>query len=475
MVTLKRLAHALIVLLLTAACTSHRAHRLSANGDALEATVSPTDLADPAQRERLDTSGIEVHEDYRLHFLEFDDQGQLWSTAPFKRLVETLQKEAASPEKPRLTIVLFAHGWQNDARLCNGNVCCFRTFLSRIAADSKIGSARSNGMLRPTRVIGIFIGWRGLSATIPPFRALSFYSRKNVAANVGHGELVEVLSFLDQYQKHVNAETVNRCRLVIMGHSFGGAIVYSAIANVLKSRITDARVRTVLGEENLPIEGFGDLVVLANPAFEASLYAPLQELVGAFPSFSPHQNPLLIVLASETDTATRTYFKISRFVGTIFQRTGPRSSRQMLTHTIGNYEPFVTHKASAPVDERVGRGGSLLGVVSDCECKLPMSEVDVEAVDHFLSILRMGRAEAAKALVPTLCPGHEQLGVVSLDCVVTRPPGLPLWVIRASNEVVSGHSGFFTRPVTDIVRNLVVRRFLAESIAATPAPPTPAP
>jgi hypothetical protein len=56
-----------------------------------------------------------------------------------------------------------------------------------------------------------------------------------------------------------------------MGHSFGGAMVYSAVANVLKSRIVDAQVKTRLSGSEEPIVGFGDLVVLANPAFEASL------------------------------------------------------------------------------------------------------------------------------------------------------------------------------------------------------------
>ncbi len=65
-----------------------------------------------------------------------------------------------------------------------------------------------------------------------------------------------------------------------------------------------------------------------------------------------------------------------------------------------------------------------------------------------------------------LCPGSERLGIVALDCAVTRPPGLPLWVVRTSDDVVSGHSGFFTRPVTDIVRNLVARRVLEGAIAA---------
>ncbi|HEY4231591.1 MAG TPA: hypothetical protein VGO79_15585, partial [Thermoanaerobaculia bacterium] len=300
------------------------------------------------------------------------------------------------------------------------------------------------------------------------------WARKKAAGNVGQGELVEALSFLDRYQKHLNAETPNRCRLVMMGHSLGGAVLYSAVANILKSRVTEARVKGVLDGTVPTIEGFGDIVVLANPAFEASLYAPLHHLIETFPAFAPHQSPLLVVLASETDTTTRSTFRIGRWLETLFQRTGPRSPRAMIVRTVGNYDPFVTHRAAVAADSRASAGGSWRGRVTNCECTLPMSEIDAETADRMLRVLRMGPEEAAKTLTPTLCPGHDRLGVVELDCVAPHPPGLPLWVVRADNAVVSGHSGFFTRPVTDMVRNLVARRILEEMIAPTAPSSAPA-
>ncbi|HEY1252538.1 MAG TPA: hypothetical protein VGH97_15265 [Thermoanaerobaculia bacterium] len=458
-----------LAVLLVASCTRNAPYRLTKAGDVVEARVGTNDLQVSDRREPLETSGIEVHDAYRLHFLEFDDQGQLYAPKQFHSMVDALEKEAAAPEKARIVLVLYAHGWKNNASLCNNNVCCFRSFLSRLAADVRLAETRSNGFLGPTHVIGIYVGWRGLSATLPPFKALSFWARKKAAGNVAQGELVEALSFLDRYQKHLNRETPNRCRLVMMGHSLGGAVLYSAIANILKSRITDARVKGVLDGRVPTIEGFGDLVVLANPAFEASLYAPLHELIETFPAFAPTQSPLLIVLASETDTTTRVTFKVGRWLETIFQRTGPRSPRQMLVSTVGNYDPFVTHRASVPAEAREQAGGSERGKVRNCECTLPMSESDVASLDRFVEVLRLGPEESAKALTPTFCPGHDRLGVVALDCVAPHPPGLPLWVVRADNSVVSGHSGFFTRPVTDIVRNLVARRILAEMIAPTPS------
>ncbi|HEY2797778.1 MAG TPA: hypothetical protein VGK26_07820 [Thermoanaerobaculia bacterium] len=452
---------------LTASCSRNAPYRLGPGGAVDEARIRADELENSALRAPLATSGVEIHDDYRLHFLEFDDQGQLYATAQFQRLVDSLERDAASPEKARIVLVLYVHGWKNNASLCNGNVCCFRTFVSRIAGDLKLVGGRSQGFLGATRVVGIYVGWRGLSATVPPFKALSFWARKKAAGNVGQGELVEVLSFLDRYQKHLNAQTPNRCRLVMMGHSLGGAVLYSAMANILKSRITEARVKGVLDGQVPTIEGFGDLVVLANPAFEASLYAPVHELIESFAAFAPRQSPLLVVLSSETDMTTRTTFRIGRWLETLFQRTGPRSPRDMIVRTVGNYDPFVTHRAAVAADARGSAGGSSRGVVENCECTLPMSEIDAETADRLLRVLRMSSEEAARTLTPTLCPGHDRLGVVELDCVAPHAPGLPLWVVRADNAVVSGHSGFFTRPVTDIVRNLVARRILEEMIATT--------
>jgi hypothetical protein len=454
--------------LLAASCTRNGPYRTTSAGDVVEARVSAKELETPALRTPLETSGVEIHDDYRLHFLEFDDQGQMYATKQFKGLVDSLERDAADPEKPRMVLVLYAHGWTNNASLCNGNVCCFRTFLSRISGDLKFAGERSRGVIGPTRVVGVYVGWRGLSATLPPFKGLSFWARKKAAANVGQGELVEALSFLDRYQKHLNAETPNRCRLVMMGHSLGGAVLYTAVSNILKSRITDARVKGVLDGVVPTIEGFGDIVVLANPAFEASLYAPLHELIETFPAFSPRQSPLLVVLASETDSTTRSTFRIGRWLETLFQRTGPRSPRSMIVRTVGNYDPFVTHRAAVAADARSAAGGSWRGKISNCECTLPMSEIDPETADRILRVLQIGPEEAAKALTPTLCPGRDRFGVVEVECVAPHAPGLPLWVVRADNAVVSGHSGFFTRPVTDMVRHLVARRVLEEMIAPTP-------
>lgn len=451
-----------------AACTSHAPHRLDAEGRAVAMEVHDGDLARPEVRARVETSALEIHDDYDLAFLEFDDQGNLFSRAPLDLLIDTLKKEAARPDKARLSIVLFAHGWKNDARLCNRNACCFRAFLDRLAKDVKSVSERTGGAIGPSRTIGIFIGWRGLSATVPPFRELSFYARKRAAHTIGQGELVELLTFLDRFQKHVNEETPGRSRLVVLGHSFGGAMVYTAIANVLKSRIVDAQVRAILEDEPERVVGFGDLVVLANPAFEASLYAPFEELLQRYPLFGPKQRPVLVILASETDSDTRVLFKLGRSLSTLFQRTGPRSPRETLVTTVGNYDPFVTHRVDVIEPGPKAQKASMMGTVEHCACTLPMRELDSEMQDRLAEMLSASARGEAVPVQPSPCPGVETIGSVKLTCKAEHQ--LPLWVVRASNEVISGHSGFFTRPVSDLIRGLVFRGMLEDMASPAPSP-----
>jgi len=457
----------LAIVLGLAACTSHAPHRLDAQGRAVAMPVHEADFATKETRRKIETSAIEVHDDYQLAFLEFDDQGSLFSRAPLQLLIDTLKEEAALPNKPRLNVVLFAHGWLNDARLCNRNACCFRSFLSQLAKDLRAVEARA-GLTTPARTVGIFIGWRGLSATVPPFRQLSFYARKRAAHTIGQGELVELLTFLDRYQKHVNEETPGRCRLVMLGHSFGGAMMYTAVSNVLKSRVVDAQVHAMLTGRVEPVVGFGDLVVLANPAFEASLYAPFHELLERYSNFGPRQRPVMVILASETDSDTRVLFKVGRSLSTLFQRTGPRSGRETLVTTVGNYDPFVTHRVDVIEHGPAAQKASMMGTVENCACTLPMQELPPQMVERMAAVFSAATRGELPPVPPPACPGVETMGSVALTCKTEHE--LPLWVVRASNEVIGGHSGFFTRPVSDLIRGLVFRAMLDDLAAPARAP-----
>ena len=150
-------------------------------------------------------------------------------------------------------------------------------------------------------------------------------------------------------------------RLVVIGHSFGGAVVYASLQKILADRFIDSRPG-----KNVQVEaqGFGDLVVLMNPAFEAlrfaSLYDLSQQSCRAYNL--GNQLPKLAILTSEADYATRFAFPFGRVFSTFFEShvtlnrhycSGPGNKGvQSMTisegkadrNTVGHFKPFLTHR-----------------------------------------------------------------------------------------------------------------------------------
>src|SRR5262249_7202187 len=151
--------------------------------------------------------------------------------------------EATRESNEGVALVFFAHGWKHDASVCDSNVTCFRTFLTQIASDLVAATGNSPGHEKPPRVVGIYAGWRGRSISVPVLVALSFLARKRAAERIGAGELIEVLTRLDQFVQKQNEGGMFRSGLNVIGHSLGGTMVYGALANVLKTRVVEALSR----------------------------------------------------------------------------------------------------------------------------------------------------------------------------------------------------------------------------------------
>jgi len=150
------------------------------------------------------------------------------------------------------------------------------------------------------------VGWRGESIDVPPFNYLTFWDRKSTAQDVGYLGVSELLVKLEEIANVRNSMIPPiKSRLVVIGHSFGGAVVYSATSQILASRFVDSQEGKGFTDT---AKGFGDLVVLLNPAFEALRYAPFYDLAQSRCSYFPEQVPRLAILTSEADSATGTLF-----------------------------------------------------------------------------------------------------------------------------------------------------------------------
>ena len=440
-----------------AGCTPHKAYRVP------ESIINTNILdlkADPLAQQEVARHCVESHDNFSLAFVEFDDQGDFWDRNQLDALHESLDIESNRTDTDGLIIVVFVHGWKHNAQVCDENVSCFREVLTGIANAEQLRTTREfeeGGAGLPRRVIGVYVGWRGLSITAPILKELSFYARKSAAHRVGSGEVIELLTILESKRNNLNRRSVssNTTRLITVGHSFGSAVTFSAISKILHRRLANGTLGTAVGS---PIQSFGDLVVLVNPAFEAALYSGIHNIASSQDSFVEDQKPTLAVLSSETDSATGFFFPIGRFFSTMFDKTSSTEQKKALKTTLGNYERYRTHEAMvAPVGTR----GSLLPDIVessedvsrgklDCSC----SYIEVTPTDQI--DFEMHAAKAREEYIE-ITPEKARYGKVQLDYTGNGGSATnPFYVIRTSDEIITEHNGIYNQIFLDFLRVFIL-------------------
>jgi Alpha/beta hydrolase family len=344
-----------------------------------------------------------------------------------------------------VTLVVFVHGWHHRPKVCDNNMACFRRVLRALSTEHEM-----NGL---PPVFGVYIGWRGDSLH-PPFDPFTFWDRKSTAHRIGdHGGrelLVDLAGIYDELNAQFNANTGRRDRvmMVTVGHSFGGALVYSAVEGAMLKEI---KGRHVVGANavngRLPIRpGFGDLVILVNPAFEASRYDTFDRdrMLGRY---SDAQLPVLLTVASQADDAVGKAFPGGRslyFLGHPFAYNG----RTDLIG-LGHWEAQVTHtltltnpQDAPPLKINDPQNAS----PADRErCHLEAHDLANCACDYAFpdESLRTAHVagEFAKYGAGTV-PLNAQSSVV-LTAKDPKQARLPFTVVRASGDVINGHNDIY--------------------------------
>lgn len=132
-------------------------------------------------------------QEYLLAFVEIDDQGQLRDRAQMMAAIDTLWETA---HEESLLINVFVHGWHHNASPQDSNVASFRKSIARL---SQIEEELSRSQKRARRkVVGVYVGWRGESITIPFLNNLTFWERKSTAQEVGHSGVTELFLRLEE-------------------------------------------------------------------------------------------------------------------------------------------------------------------------------------------------------------------------------------------------------------------------------------
>ena len=479
---------------------------------------APPPLCDPTPGDpsRSDRPGGDVPEDckervredaagYSLHFTEFDDQGWPYPAEPAGRYgVAGKQSELffdhlrglLGDKDAKLSVIVFVHGWKHNADGDDGNVRAFRQLLASLdELERQTACGRT--------VVGLYVGWRGSGLGLPdPLENLSFYSRKNAAQKVAQGNVRVVFSKLRALQDAANAgwiaqlkssvaarrsalaaqglraggplpagaapppEPVDTCerrmRLTIAGHSFGGLIVYTALSQALIKDVVELRQAEEVAAQDKrprpPLEREGDLVVVINPAIEATRYDPLHRAATESPL--PHYHPPLFVAVTSTDDqATRRFFPLGRALSTLWERYpegAEAAERDANLHAFGQSYAYLSHDLVA-LPDGTPAGSS---VCAGWQAAAPSDRLRIEreaAAGFEAALAAAGDDANAPGVFPRWFCSTGLLRLTPHGHDASSPPpdfNAPLWNIRTRSPVIESHGDITNPRLLDLLRQL---------------------
>lgn len=421
----------------------------------------------------------EHSKEYDLLFTEFTDQGLVYPDQKnegrgagyqINHTIDALRTIIdPSTGTQGISLIVFVHGWHHNASSEDGNVESFRRLL-RSAAD--IESARNTGY----RVVGVYVGWRGETIRPFPLNYTTFWGRKAAATRVAQGSPRELFNRLRNFRCSQNkpkggadggAAGSGDCPLpadvarqrpkvstVLVGHSFGAWILYNALAGSLAESLQQVKDREA-GESGGGVNlRYADMVVLLNPAFEASRYTPLHRISTAQPWLSRYQPPMLVSVTSSGDQATGSAFPIGRFVNSIMEDPANEEERYATKYTMGHMTGsranYITHELTLRNDgDDQCKGWRHLGRVSRApserfQVQRDNIEAEVEKSEEFFQRNK-----------PSLPHGWERpfCGGVRLTHKQNDPHSV-VWNVRADRTIMADHNDISNPNLIDFMRQM---------------------
>jgi len=307
-------------------------------------------VAGQANSYSLEEHAYQVADDaghFYLGYVEFDDQGWYHDIRQQQGLLSWLRAQHARSPSRQYLLVTYAHGWKHNARAFDPDVDNFRKLLQTLAVQEQAAQRLDPAHMART-VVGVYLGWRGESISVPLFKELTFWTRKNAAERVGHRSAKSLLMLLNQFRAFSNGWCTSNIlagphetQLVFIGHSFGGLLMY----NALQTEITDRALRLNQAGAFRTAKSFGDFVLLINPAFEGASYESLWQ-AGLMRTYTSSQRPIMAIVTSAADWATRVAFPAGRLY--TFAQSAPQDGeRDSVLYAIGHLERYRTHTLAA--------------------------------------------------------------------------------------------------------------------------------
>jgi hypothetical protein len=287
-------------------------------------TASAPPVAAPAdQRPSLDCRQSQ----YSLGFIEFDAQGKVFDPNQEAAVLKLLDREKAQTPGGKIIMVVYVHGWKNDAAEAEPggkpkDVERFQSALSELGYRAARAAQAANTKAVP--IVGVYMAWRGKTLMGPSwFTFVSLWGRRNTANRIGNGaDLAPTLNRIIEKTNGANGSS----RVLMIGHSFGARVLEHAI-ETQKVKLYDTVPDSGLVNPRV------DLVLYVNSANDSRLsMGRLQDLRAhpfqlRHPDFNPAEcaappgalspddkqsraarcrdYPLLVTITSKGDLATK--------------------------------------------------------------------------------------------------------------------------------------------------------------------------
>jgi hypothetical protein len=470
----QRICGVLVLWLAVAGCASHEQYRKTA------APIPPIGVADLENRNPVDNGqgGKECSEKlfrgrsiekfrasngeiFTIGVIELSDDGHVKDVGQRDEVFRELKRvarggETVSASSPGAVLVTFVHGWHHKAKVCDENLSCYRRVMQGLV--ERKGDRANKGP-----VFGLYIGWRGDS--MHKYSALSFYNRKAAAQKVGSLGGRDLLLELGQMQKDLDREVRTASggerfvNAVTVGHSFGGALVYSAVEAL---EVSEYQTKHGVGYPSCnggpkPVRaGIGDLVILVNPAFEAYRYRDFAKDLEATGGYSPEQRPVLLTVASTADDAVGKAFPAGRWLWILWHPAAWKDAAAQVTG-LGHYAPYTTHQLvyegpqEKPVEPSKLTDPKQIadcdlqheidaGLARDtCGCSYPVLSAPAMATSN------VGKTDTPSALAQGAGSVHalHNLDVTLKPLSPTFDRHTPFIVASAPGNLISGHNDIY--------------------------------
>jgi hypothetical protein len=385
-----------------------------------------------------------------VRFVEYDDFGNVFRPEQLNDTV--LAADAVARQKG--IVVVYVHGWEHNAQSRDSDLQSFYRAMQKAQVLASRASTRRT-------VLGIYVGWRGKSLEIPGLSKVTFWERKTTAQSVGDGAVFELFRKL-AYARENNPES----RLVLIGHSFGATVTYASVFHSITAQIIeDPKDEKDAQQAGRDTRKRWDLVVLINPAFEAMQLRPHIDLARTY-NYVQAQLPHLVLITTQADWATRIAFPAGRYVRSLFNSYYGPDSADMYRQAAGHYLPYITHQLV--VDDRCKGWNSVgTGPKKDANFGILINEKS-KCYGDTATWLDPAKNDT-RAVRQTRCvDAGDCTEVAGKKHFMRAPERMPVWNIRTTAGVMSGHNDIWNPTMHAFLVQLMLSMVGPPPVAAPP-------